>query len=131
MTSSPPNVARETADSFALLTLQEAAEAMHSTVKISTLYRARAEGKLWAKKIGSRYFTTTQAIKEFLQCPDPESPPASTTAKTNSIGSSAMAARNTGQDMALASAKRLKQRCKNTSQTENRPSAEVRPFPGS
>lgn len=115
---------------FALLTFEEAAEQLHSAVTVSALRRARVEGKLWAKKIGKRYFTTWAAIEEFLECPDTDSLPASTTAATSGNGSSETAAPRSGQGMALASVARLKQHSRNISQPENRPSAEVRHIRG-
>lgn len=115
---------------FALLTFEEAAERLHSAVTVSALRRARVEGKLWAKKIGKRYFTTWSAVLEFLECPDTDSLPASTTAATSGNGSSGMAASRSGQGMALASVARLKQHSRNTLQLENRPTAEVRHIRG-
>lgn len=130
MTAPRPIIASENADRFALLTIKEAADLLHHTVTESALHAARIAGDLWAKKIGKRYYTTQTALMEYLQCPDMQSLPASTSAKTNDNGSFVTAANNGGQDMALASASRLKQLCKNTSQAGNRPSAEVRPIRG-
>lgn len=114
----------------ALLTFDEAAARLHSAVTVSALRRARLEGKLWAKKIGKRYFTTWPAVLEYLECPDPESPPASISAPMNANGSSAMAAPSGGLAMALASAERLKRHSLNTSHPANRQTAEVRPIRG-
>lgn len=111
-----------------LLTIQEAAEELHSSVTPAALLRARREGRLWAKKIGKRYYTTRTAVMEFLECPDPESPRASTSDETNSNGSFETDPLNTGQDMALASVSRLKRNSQPISQTESLLSAEVRPI---
>ena len=115
----------------ALLTFEEAAARLHSAVTVSSLRRARVAGQLWAKKIGKRYFTTWAAITEFLQCPDPDCQPASTSARTSGNGLSATATPNSGQALALNSVARLKQLSRTTSQPESRPSAEVRHFRGS
>lgn len=131
MTAPRPILASDmTADSFTLLTIKEAAELLHHSVTKSALHAARRSGELWAKKIGKRYFTTRPALMEYLQCPDTESQPASTGALMNDNGSFGTAAPKSGQDMALASVARLKQRSLNTSQAESRQTAEVRHFRG-
>ena len=97
-----------------LLTFEEAAALLHSKISVSTLQRARREGRLWAVKIGSRYYTTCHAVMEFVQCPGPENPPACISAKMNSNRSSGTETPRNGLDMALASASRLKQHSLNT-----------------
>ncbi|MDF3606217.1 hypothetical protein PE067_08775 [Paracoccus sp. DMF-8] len=114
----------------ALLTFEEAAGRLHGAVSASALRRARIAGKLWAKKLGKRYFTTWHAVLEFLECPDTESPPASISAPTNANGSFVTAAPSGGQDLAMASAERLKRHSLNTSRRENRPTAEARHIRG-
>lgn len=111
-----------------LLTIQEAAEELHSSVTPAALLRARREGRLWAKKIGKRYYTTRSAVMEFLECPDLESPRASTSDATSSNGSFETDPLNIGQDMALASVSRLKRHSQTSSQTERLRSAEVQPI---
>ncbi|MFV0302324.1 MAG: helix-turn-helix domain-containing protein [Paracoccus sp. (in: a-proteobacteria)] len=93
-----------------LLTFEEAAALLHSAVKVSTLQRARRSDLLWAKKIGNRYFTTHQAVMEYLQCPEPENQPASISAKTKCNGSSATEAFSDGQGMLAASVRMLRKR---------------------
>lgn len=131
MTAPRPNLASEPAVSIALLTFKEAAAHLHDKVTESALHAARKAGDLWAKKIGKRYFTTHAALMEYLQCPDTESPPASTGEPMKNNGSSVTAASRSGQDMALASVARLKQRSHITSQVESRPNAEARHIRGS
>lgn len=113
-----------------LLTIAEAAERLHSKVTVSALHAARAQGRLWAVKIGKLYFTTWPAVVEFLQCPATANLHASTSVETNGNTSYATAAPSYGQDMALASVQRLKQRSRNISQAENRQTAEVRHIRG-
>lgn len=113
-----------------LMTLAEAAQRLHAKVTVSSLREARKQGRLWAVKIGKRYFTTWPAVLEFLQCPAPENLPACSIEKTKDNGSSVMAPPCAGQDMALASASRLKRHCKNTLQTESHQTAMVQPIRG-
>lgn len=111
-----------------LMTIKEAAEKLHSSVTASALHRARREQRLWAVKIGKFFYTTWPAVLEFLQCPDPESQHASTSAKTKSSGSFETERHSSGQDLALASAERLKRHSLTTSQAESHQSAVVRPI---
>lgn len=104
-----------------LLTFQEAAELLHSAIKVSTLQRARRDGLLWARKIGSRYFTTQQAVMDYLQCPDPKSPPASISARTSGNMSSGTGTSSDGQAVIAASAKMLKGLSRNTSRAADSP----------
>lgn len=108
-----------------LMTIAEAAASLHDAVTESALHRARRDGLLWAKKIGKRYFTTQAAIMEFLECPDTASPPASISATMSASGLSVTETPRNGQDLLLASVKRLKTHSLNTSQTGARKPAPV------
>ena len=111
-----------------LLTLEEAAAALHATISVSTLRAALRDGRLPRRKIGRRYFVTPAEIEEFLACPAPESLPGSTTARTSGSGSSAMAPGWSGQAAALASVKRLRALSANTSDPDLSPLGEVLPL---
>lgn len=111
-----------------LLTLEEAAPALHETVTVSTLRAAIRDGRLPRRKIGRRYYLTPAELEEFCTCLAPASPPASTTAPTNASGSSAMAPARSGQAMAMASVARLKKLSGNTSRAASRPPAAVLPI---
>lgn len=113
-----------------LMTIKEAADVLHSSITDRSLHRARRDGRLWAKKIGNKYYTNMPALTEFLQCPDQGSPRGSTTAETNSNGSFGTEVSRSGQDMAMASTVRLRQHLRNTSQAESHPPAEVRHLRG-
>ncbi|WP_164887603.1 helix-turn-helix domain-containing protein [Paenirhodobacter populi] len=115
---------------FGLLTIEEAAAELHRDIPRAALHKARREGRLWAVKIGKRFYTTRQALLEFLQCPVIENQPGCISAPTKSNGSSATETSRFGQDLALASAERLKRHSRNTSQPGDRKSAAVLPIRG-
>lgn len=109
---------------FRLMTIEEAASELHNGIPATALHKARRNGKLWAKRIGKRFYTNEQALKEFLACPDTESPLASTSETTNSNGSFVTEAPRSGQDLALASLRRLKTHSPNTSrESKSQPGA--------
>ena len=90
-----------------LLTVEEAAAYIHSTVRVHTIYSAISSGSLSATKIGRRYYINSEEIKRFINCPDHENQPDYTSAKMTERGSSLMAESITGQDMAMAAVNML------------------------
>ena len=91
-----------------LMTISEAASKLHSEVPVSTLHRARRQGKLWSTKIGKRFYTTEYALEEFIKWQGNVSQHGSTSEKMKSGGLYEMATSTSGQAMALASVNRLK-----------------------
>lgn len=114
-------------ESAVLLTFEEAAARLHPAIKSSTLHLARRNGRLWAKKVGNRYFTSHTAVMDYLKCPDPESPPASISAKMNGNGSSGTGTHSDGQAVIAASVKMLKELSPNISPTAVSRSDPARP----
>lgn len=108
-----------------LLTIEEAANAMHETITVSTLRAAIRGGRLPARKIGRRFYLTEGEIEGFIQCQGAESPPGSTTEPMRGNGSSETVAFNDGQGAALASVERLKRRSQNTLHNERCHTAKV------
>ncbi|MFO1209720.1 MAG: helix-turn-helix domain-containing protein [Amaricoccus sp.] len=60
-----------------LLTVEEAAAAIHATVKVTAIYRAIREGRLTASRIGKRFYVSESDLRRFTKCRAPASPPAS------------------------------------------------------
>lgn len=111
-----------------LMTLEDAAAALHETVTVSSLRAAIREGRLPRRKLGRRYYVTSPEIEDFLRCLAHASLPASTSAPMNSNGSSGTESASSGRDMALASVERLKMRSRDTSRAASRPSGAVLPI---
>lgn len=93
-----------------LLTIEEAARALHATVTVSAIRAMIRDGRLAARRIGRRYYVPATEIERLTRCPAPESRPASTSAPTPATGSSATDPAPSGRALALASAMRLKAR---------------------
>lgn len=110
-----------------LLTVQEAAAALHRTVTVAAIRKAIHAGLLPASRIGKRYYVMEQELEAFA-CRALANPPASTSEKTNSNGSSVTETTRFGRDMAVASIERLKMRSSDTARAESRPSGEVLPI---
>ncbi|KEP68539.1 hypothetical protein DL1_11330 [Thioclava dalianensis] len=115
-------------DNLEMMTLAEAAAKVHSSVTVNTLRKARRDGRLWAVKVGRNYLTNRQAIEEFLQCPDNESPRASTSERMRGNGSSETETGCSGQALALASVERLKRHSLTTSPADSRKRGAVLPI---
>ena len=98
-----------------LYTLEEAAAALHAKVTVSSLRRAIHAGRLAATKIGSRFYVSTKAMKEFIECPVPVAQPVSINARTMAPGSSSTAANNNARAMVEASMRKLRERSRTTS----------------
>jgi hypothetical protein len=60
-----------------LMTLEEAAPAVHETITVSTLRAAIRDGRLPRRKIGRRYYVTPAELEELCTCLASASPPAS------------------------------------------------------
>ncbi|PJN96468.1 hypothetical protein CNY89_02390 [Amaricoccus sp. HAR-UPW-R2A-40] len=98
-----------------LLTVEEAAAALHETVKVAAIRAAIREGRLTATKIGRRYYVDERVLRRFAACPDRASRPASGSAPTTEPGSSSTGASSIGQAIAeKAAAELLKMRSKST-----------------
>ncbi len=109
-----------------MMTVEEAAAAIHEKVKQSTVRRAIREGRLDAKKLFGRYCVTPEALERFVKCPEKRSRPDSGSAETTR-GSSSSEAVSTGQAMAMKSASRLKNISRGGSRAA-RPAASVQPI---
>lgn len=118
-------------DGFGLMTFEEAAGFLHSGVSVSTLRKARRDGRLWATKIGNRFYTHKQALGDYLQCQGTDNRPASTLEATNVNGLSATATLRSGQDVALNSVAKLKRLSQATSQTNRLNGGKAVPIRGS
>ncbi len=70
-----------------LMTVEEAAAALHATVPVPAIRAAIRAGQLRARRIGKRYYITAAALREFVECPAPESPLGSISAQTRMNGS--------------------------------------------
>lgn len=114
-----------------LYTVEEAAEALHQSVRVRAIRDAIRDGRLTAQRIGRRYFVTETALRRFAQCPGKPPQRASTTEPTKLNGSSGKAPGKNGQDLALASVERLKKRSRTTSGAASRQSGAVLPIRGS
>jgi hypothetical protein len=112
----------------ALLTLEEAAAALHETITVSALRAAIRDGRLPKRKLGRRYYLTPSEIEDFPRCLAHANPPVSTSEPTKSSGSSMTAPARSGRDMASASVARLKERLLATSQIASLPPAAVLPL---
>lgn len=101
----------------ALLTVEEAAAALHSTVTVAAIRAAIRAGRLTATKIGRRYYLDEKALRRFAgACHAPASRPASGSAQTMAHGSSSTAASTIGQAIAeKAAADLLRMRSGTTS----------------
>ncbi len=84
----PKESHRKTKYGLNLLTVKEAAAALHQTVAVSAIYRAINNGSLLAISIGRRYYISFEALKEFVSCPDQKNQPDSGSAATMGRGSS-------------------------------------------
>ena len=93
-----------------MLTVQEAATFIHSTVSPSTIRDAIHNRGLKAVKLGRRYFINTNEITRFLECQENASQQDYINAKTMEHGSSLMPENIAGQDMAMAAVNRLNKR---------------------
>ena len=82
-----------------LLTVEEAAQRIHQTVRPNTIRAAIHRGQISAMKIGRRYYISEIEIERFIQCQDIANPPAFTNAKTTALGSSSTAENRYGQDL--------------------------------
>jgi excisionase family DNA binding protein len=99
-----------------LLTVEEAAAALHATVTVSAIRAAIREGRLAATRIGKRYYVEERVLRRFAACPDRASRPASGAAPAMAPGSSSTGASSIGQAIAeRAAADLLKMRSKSTS----------------
>ncbi len=56
-----------------LYTIEEAAAALHESVKITAIRQAIVEGRLPASKIGLRYYINEEELRRFATCPANES----------------------------------------------------------
>lgn len=115
-------------DDAKLLTMQEAAATLHRNLPASALHRARRNGLLKSYKIGHRYYTTMEAIEEFVECQGIESQPGCTSERMKSNGSSAMEKHSCGHALATASVERLKKRLQATSPTDDHQPGAVLPI---
>lgn len=98
-----------------LLTVEEAAAALHATVTVAAIRAAIREGRLAATRIGKRYYVEERVLRRFA-CHAPESRPASGAAPAMAPGSSLTGASSIGQAIAeRAAADLLKMRSKSTS----------------
>lgn len=107
-----------------LMTVEEAAAAIHATVKPSSVRRAIREGRLDAKMIFGRYYITPEALQRFVKCPEKRSRHASGSAET-ARGSSSNEAVTTGQAMVQDRIAKLRRSSPRGSQAE-RQSASAR-----
>lgn len=110
----PTGIRRRTADGHKLLTVKEAAGALHQTVPVSAIYRAIKDGRLHATKIGRCYYISPEALERFIGCPDQKNQPDSGSAATMGRGSSSTKEGRSGQAMAEASARKLRRLSANT-----------------
>lgn len=90
-------------EQIALMTVEEAATALHSKVKVSAIRQAIRDGRLDATRIGKRYFVTPEALRRFARCPVPASRPASGKGATV-VGLSLTAGSSSPAEALLASA---------------------------
>jgi excisionase family DNA binding protein len=110
-----------------LLTVEEAAAALHATVTVACIRAAIRNGRLPAARIGRRYYVTRDALRRFARCPSPANPQDSTSVPTAANGSSATATRPYGQALAeTAAAALLKTPCGTTSVVARRSGAGLR-----
>jgi len=109
-----------------LLTIEEAAAALHATVTVSAVRSAIREGRLTAKRIGKRYYIAECDLRRFAQCPAPASPPASGN-ETTAPGSSSTTAASIGQAIAEKAADDLLKMRSATTSSRARRSAAARP----
>lgn len=58
------------ASASSLLNVEEAAEFLHRNVNKSSIYTAIHDGSLWAKQIGKSYYTTPEALENYIACQD-------------------------------------------------------------
>ena len=113
-----------------LMTVEEAAAAIHASISPSYIRAAIRDGRLPAVRHGKRYFVRPDDLRRFARCPDRGSRPASGSAETDR-GSSSTAAATTGQALAETAAELLlKPRSRNTSPAGFL-SAPARPSPAS
>jgi len=88
MRKKPTGIRRKTKDGLNLLTVKEAAEALHQRVPVSAIYRAINDGRLHATKIGRFYYISYDTLERFIECPDQKNQPDSGSAATMGRGSS-------------------------------------------
>jgi hypothetical protein len=110
-----------------LYTLKEASQMTNDTITVRVFRAAIHDGRLPWRKIGKYFYLTLAEIERFM-CPDPASPPGSTSGGTKSNSSSATVTSKSGQAMALSAAARLKRHSRTTSPAASRPPGEVQPI---
>ena len=93
-----------------LLTLDEAAAALHATVTPGALRAAIAAGQLAGRRIGRRFYVSEIALQEFVRCPAPANPPASFGIQETANGSFTMARSGSGRAAASRAADLLLKR---------------------
>lgn len=89
-----------------LMTVDEAAEALHASVSPKAIYAAIAAGELAARRIGRRYYITPEALAAFAE---PAARPASPSAPALAHRPAAPLAPFQGRAMAEAAAAQLMQ----------------------
>ena len=105
----------------ALMTVEEAAAALHATVTVAAIRAAIREKRLAAVRLGRRYYISEKDLRRFASCPAPASPRVSGGAKT-AHGSSSTVGGSTGQATAERAAEDLlKMLSATTSQPGSRP----------
>lgn len=82
-----------------LLTVEEAAAALHAMVTIAAVRAAIRDKRLRATKIGRRYFVAIPDLERFARCRDRANPPASGK-EGQANGSFSMPVPSTGQAIA-------------------------------
>lgn len=84
-----------------LLTIEEAAAYIHSTVSPNAIRTAIRNNQLRAIKIGHRYYVSEIEIRRFIECPDPENLLAFTNERMMELGSSSMEENKSGLAMVM------------------------------
>ncbi|MEO0342355.1 MAG: helix-turn-helix domain-containing protein [Pseudomonadota bacterium] len=93
---------------FEMLSVEEAAQAIHPLVKENSIYQLIKDGSLRAKKIGSRFFISRNSVQEYLDWHDPKNPHDYTREKTKMSGSLSIKDDTSGQDAVSSIVKKLK-----------------------
>jgi len=92
-----------------LMTVEEAARAIHDTVRPGYIRAAIRDGRLTAVQHGKRYYVEEADLRRFAKCPDRASRPASGSERMAS-GSSSMGESISGQVLAVTAADQLLKR---------------------
>lgn len=100
----------DSAGPLRLMTVEEAALALHSTITTAAIRSAISGGALRGRKIGKRFYTTAQALKEFVACQDHVNRPVSSGTRPTPSGSSTTARPGIGQAAANRAADLLRKR---------------------